>query len=137
MSLGDRLAAQIARSGPISIAEYMTRCLHDPADGYYATRPALGAAGDFITAPGVSQMFGELIGLWVLETWDRLGRPSPVRLVEMGPGDGALISDAVPESLPLDFAIPLVFLVLLVPTLVSRPAVVAAAVCAAADSRCL
>ena len=93
MSLGDRLAAQIARSGPISVAEYMTRCLHDPADGYYATRPALGEGGDFITAPGVSQMFGELIGLWVLETWDRMGRPWPVRLVEMGPGDGALISD--------------------------------------------
>ena len=93
MSLLDRLRAQIAQDGPISIAEYFTRCLHDPRDGYYATRPALGEGGDFLTAPGVSQMFGELIGLWILETWTRMGWPSPVRLVEMGPGDGTLISD--------------------------------------------
>ncbi|EJL34853.1 hypothetical protein PMI01_01546 [Caulobacter sp. AP07] len=97
MSLLDRLRAQIAQDGPISVAEYFTRCLHDPRDGYYATRPAIegagGEGGDFLTAPGVSQMFGELIGLWLLETWTRLGRPSPVRLVEMGPGDGTLISD--------------------------------------------
>jgi NADH dehydrogenase [ubiquinone] 1 alpha subcomplex assembly factor 7 len=93
MSLLDRLRAQIAQDGPISVAEYFTRCLHDPRDGYYATRPALGERGDFLTAPGVSQMFGELIGLWILETWTRMGRPSPVRLVEMGPGDGTLIAD--------------------------------------------
>lgn len=93
MSLLDRLKSQIAQDGPISVAEYFTRCLHDPQDGYYATRPSLGESGDFLTAPGVSQMFGELIGLWILETWTRMGRPSPVRLVEMGPGDGTLISD--------------------------------------------
>jgi NADH dehydrogenase [ubiquinone] 1 alpha subcomplex assembly factor 7 len=93
MSLLDRLRAQIAQDGPISVAEYFTRCLHDPRDGYYATRPALGEGGDFLTAPGVSQMFGELIGLWLMETWTRMGRPSPVRLIEMGPGDGTLISD--------------------------------------------
>lgn len=95
MSLLDRLRAQIAQDGPISVAEYFTRCLHDPRDGYYATRPALGEGGDFLTAPGVSQMFGELIGLWLMETWDRLGRPGPVRLVELGPGDGTLISDVL------------------------------------------
>jgi NADH dehydrogenase [ubiquinone] 1 alpha subcomplex assembly factor 7 len=93
MSLLDRLRAQIAQDGPISVAEYFTRCLHDPRDGYYATRPALGEGGDFLTAPGVSQMFGELIGLWILETWTRMGRPAPVRLVEIGPGDGTLICD--------------------------------------------
>lgn len=93
MSLLDRLRAQIAQDGPISVAEYFTRCLHDPRDGYYANRPALGEGGDFLTAPGVSQMFGELIGLWLLETWTRMGRPSPMRLVEMGPGDGTLIAD--------------------------------------------
>ncbi|CAN7467428.1 class I SAM-dependent methyltransferase [Caulobacter sp. LjRoot300] len=93
MSLLDRLRAQIAQDGPISVAEYFTRCLHDPRDGYYATRPALGEGGDFLTAPGVSQMFGELIGLWILETWTLMGRPAPVRLVEIGPGDGTLISD--------------------------------------------
>lgn len=93
MSLLDRLKAQIAQDGPIGVAEYFTRCLHDPRDGYYATRPDLGAGGDFITAPLVSQMFGELIGLWAVETWTRMGSPTPFRLVEMGPGDGALISD--------------------------------------------
>ena len=93
MALRERLIAQIRAGGPISIAQYMTACLHDPLDGYYATRPALGEAGDFITAPLVSQMFGELIGLWLVEAWAAMGRPSPVRLVEIGPGDGTLISD--------------------------------------------
>jgi SAM-dependent MidA family methyltransferase len=77
------------------VADYMARCLFDPQDGYYATRPALGEDGDFITAPLVSQMFGELIGLWAAETWERLGRPARVLLVEMGPGDGTLMSDAL------------------------------------------
>jgi NADH dehydrogenase [ubiquinone] 1 alpha subcomplex assembly factor 7 len=93
MSLLDRLKAQIAQDGPIGVPEFFTRCLHDPRDGYYAMRPDLGAGGDFITAPLVSQMFGELIGLWVLETWTRMGRPAPFHLVEMGPGDGTLMSD--------------------------------------------
>lgn len=95
MGLGERLRAEIAAGGPISVADYMARCLFDPEDGYYATRPALGEDGDFITAPLVSQMFGELIGLWAAETWSRLGRPPRVLLVEMGPGDGTLMSDAL------------------------------------------
>ena len=93
MGLRDRLIAQVRESGPMSVAQYMTACLHDPADGYYATRPALGADGDFITAPLVSQMFGELIGLWAVACWQAMGRPSPFRLVEMGPGDGTLMDD--------------------------------------------
>jgi SAM-dependent MidA family methyltransferase len=93
MSLRKRLAAEIAAGGPISVAQFMTRCLHDPQHGYYATRPALGPDGDFITAPLISQMFGELIGAWVVATWQEMGAPTPVRLVEMGPGDGTLMSD--------------------------------------------
>jgi len=93
MSLLERLRAEIAQTGPLTVAEYMHRCLHDPQDGYYATRPALGEGGDFITAPLVSQMFGELIGLWAVEVWARMGSPERVRLVEVGPGDGALMSD--------------------------------------------
>ena len=95
MSLKDRLAREIALTGPMTIADYVTRCLHDPQDGYYATRPAIGATGDFITAPMVSQMFGELIGLWAVELWQRLGAPERVRLVEVGPGDGTLMADAL------------------------------------------
>jgi NADH dehydrogenase [ubiquinone] 1 alpha subcomplex assembly factor 7 len=95
MSLRDRLAAEIAADGPIDVAAFMTRCLHDPLDGYYATRPALGEAGDFITAPLVSQMFGELIGLWLIETWRGLGSPPRLILAEAGPGDGTLTSDVL------------------------------------------
>jgi SAM-dependent MidA family methyltransferase len=94
-SLGERLSARIAAEGPMSVADYMEACLHDPVDGYYAVRPALGAAGDFITAPHVSQMFGELLGLWAAEVWTRLGAPPRVRLVELGPGDGTLMSDVL------------------------------------------
>ena len=93
MSLKERLIAQIRANGPMTVAQYMHACLHDPTDGYYATRPALGEAGDFITAPLVSQMFGELIGLWAVETWRAMGAPRSFRLVEAGPGDGTLMAD--------------------------------------------
>jgi SAM-dependent MidA family methyltransferase len=88
-----RLAAQIAQTGPLTIAQYMTACLHDPQDGYYATRPAIGEPGDFLTAPMVSQMFGELIGVWAASAWRAMGGPDPFLLVEMGPGDGTLMED--------------------------------------------
>ena len=95
MSLLDRLKAEIATAGPMGVADYMNRCLHDPASGYYATWPAIGEDGDFVTAPMVSQMFGELIGLWAVETWRRLGDPARVLLVEAGPGTGTLMVDAL------------------------------------------
>jgi SAM-dependent MidA family methyltransferase len=93
LSLRDRLIRLIAADGPMTVEAYMRLCLHDPDHGYYATRPRLGAGGDFITAPMVSQMFGELIGLWSVETWTAMGRPTPFRLIEMGPGDGTLMVD--------------------------------------------
>lgn len=93
--LKERLAREIALTGPMTVADYVTRCLHDPQSGYYATRPAIGATGDFITAPMISQMFGELISLWAVELWERLGAPERVRLVEVGPGDGTLMADAL------------------------------------------
>ncbi len=79
----------------MTVAEFMTACLHDPGYGYYATRSRIGAEGDFITAPQVSQMFGELLGAWIAEVWGQLGSPSPFRLVELGPGDGTLMLDAL------------------------------------------
>jgi NADH dehydrogenase [ubiquinone] 1 alpha subcomplex assembly factor 7 len=88
-----RLARRIAQDGPMTVAEFMLACLHDPRDGYYATRPALGPQGDFLTAPLVSQMFGELVGAWLAEMWAQMGAPKPVRLVELGPGDGTLMHD--------------------------------------------
>ncbi|MGX1096087.1 class I SAM-dependent methyltransferase [Amorphus sp. MBR-141] len=91
--LAARLAAEIAETGPITVADYMARCLGDPHDGYYTTRIPFGAAGDFVTAPEVSQIFGELIGAWLLAVWDAAGAPEPVRLVELGPGRGTLMAD--------------------------------------------
>jgi len=93
MSLKQRLIEQIALEGPISVADYMNLCLFDARDGYYATRPALGAEGDFITAPMVSQMFGEMIGVWIAEVWQAMGAPDAFHLVEIGGGDGTLMSD--------------------------------------------
>ncbi len=93
MSLKARLQAQISAFGPISVAQYMGLCLHDPKDGYYAAHPKLGAEGDFLTAPLTSQMFGELIGLWTIAVWESMGRPEQLSLIEIGPGDGTLMSD--------------------------------------------
>lgn len=84
----------IAVEGPISIERYMALCLGHPVHGYYRTRDPLGAAGDFTTAPEISQIFGELLGLWTAEVWHGLGRPAPFRLVELGPGRGTLMADA-------------------------------------------
>ena len=81
--------------GPISIARYMEACLTHPEFGYYLTRDPLGAEGDFITAPEISQMFGEMVGLWIVDCWQKMGRPVPVQLVELGPGRGTLMADIV------------------------------------------
>ena len=91
--LGRRIAALIAAQGPISLAEFMTMALHDSAEGYYATRNPLGT--DFITAPEASQMFGELIGLWLAQTWHDQGKLKRPRLIELGPGRGTLMADAL------------------------------------------
>jgi len=85
----------IAAAGPMSIAEYMLLCLTHPQYGYYVTRDPLGAHGDFVTAPEISQMFGELIGVWMVAVWQQMGSPENVRVVELGPGRGTLMSDAL------------------------------------------
>lgn len=93
--LEHRIKALIRLGGPMSIADYMAIVLGDPEHGYYMSREVFGAGGDFITAPEVSQMFGEMLGLWAVDTWIRLGRPTPFRLVELGPGRGTLMADAL------------------------------------------
>ena len=92
-SLEDKLKHRIREAGPISVAEYMTICLLDPVQGYYPTRDPLGADGDFITAPEISQMFGEVLGLWCVQSWIDLGRPETLHLIEYGPGRGIMMSD--------------------------------------------
>lgn len=91
----DVLLGRIALSGPLTVADYMAEALGHPRFGYYATRDPLGAAGDFVTAPEISQMFGELIGLWCAVVWRAMGRPDPVHWGELGPGRGTLIADAL------------------------------------------
>ena len=94
MSLEERLIEHIRENGPMTVAEYMSACLYDSEDGYYATRPSIGgASADFLTAPEASQMFGELIGLWCAHEWDVLGKPA-FNLIELGPGRGVLMQDA-------------------------------------------
>ena len=87
------LLAQIAREGPMTLADYMTTCLHHPQHGYYSTRDPLGAHGDFTTAPEISQMFGELVGLSLAQAWQDQGAPADAVLAELGPGRGTLMAD--------------------------------------------
>jgi len=83
----------IEANGPLVVADYMALCLFDLEDGYYTTRQPFGATGDFTTAPEISQMFGELIGVWALSAWRAIGRPLSVTLAEIGPGRGTLMLD--------------------------------------------
>lgn len=87
------LLRQIGRLGPISISEFMTQCLYHPEHGYYTQAKPLGRAGDFITAPEISQMFGEMIGLCLAQNWLDQGAPDPFCLAELGPGSGQLMAD--------------------------------------------
>ncbi|MGH8732934.1 MAG: class I SAM-dependent methyltransferase, partial [Burkholderiales bacterium] len=94
-SLEAEIRRRIETAGPMPVAQYMSLCLSHPKQGYYTTRDPLGAAGDFTTAPEISQMFGELIGLWAAAAWRAMGAPENVRLVELGPGRGTMMQDAL------------------------------------------
>jgi SAM-dependent MidA family methyltransferase len=85
----------IAAAGPMPLSDYMRLCLTHPQYGYYITRDPLGAGGDFTTSPEISQMFGELIGLWMGAVWRQMGAPENVRVIELGPGRGTLMHDAL------------------------------------------
>jgi NADH dehydrogenase [ubiquinone] 1 alpha subcomplex assembly factor 7 len=87
------LAQTIKASGPISLATYMRQCLTNPSEGYYINKDPFGRAGDFVTSPEISQMFGELVGIWILAQWIAQGKPDRFRLVEFGPGRGTLMDD--------------------------------------------
>lgn len=99
---GPPLAAEIRKAigaaGPMPVAAYMQLCLTHPRYGYYTTRDPLGARGDFVTAPEISQMFGELTGLWLAALWQQLGAPVPMRLIELGPGRASMLIDALRAS---------------------------------------
>ena len=93
--LAEILKAQIRATGPLTVPEFMTLALQHPEHGYYRKQEAIGAQADFVTAPEISQVFGELVGLWLVQRWIDLGQPTPFTLVEFGPGKGTLMSDAL------------------------------------------
>jgi NADH dehydrogenase [ubiquinone] 1 alpha subcomplex assembly factor 7 len=96
--IAGRIAEQIRNGGPVSVAAFMTEAMFDPREGFYATKNPIGAGEDFITAPSISQMFGELIGLWCAQVWMDMGQPETVQLVELGPGTGQMMADIVRAS---------------------------------------
>ncbi len=79
----------------LPLNQALHRALYDPATGYYSHKNPLGRSGDFITAPEISQVFGEMLGLWCIEMWQRAGCPTPVRLLELGPGRGVMMADVL------------------------------------------
>lgn len=93
--LARELKARIRDDGPISVEAFMEACLCDPEHGYYCGAEVLGRGGDFVTAPEISQVFGELIGLWCVATWQAWGEPSRFNLVELGAGRGTMMADAL------------------------------------------
>jgi NADH dehydrogenase [ubiquinone] 1 alpha subcomplex assembly factor 7 len=95
LSLSEQIDTQIRTTGPMSLATYMGLCLSHPRHGYYAAGRPIGAAGDFITAPEISQMFGELIGFFFVNIWQQMGSPKSFTLLELGPGRGTLMQDAL------------------------------------------
>jgi SAM-dependent MidA family methyltransferase len=114
--LARRLAEAIRLGGPMSVQDYMAACLFDPAHGYYATREPFGRGGDFVTAPEISQMFGELIAIWLRGAYEAIGRPEPFTLAEIGPGRGTLIKDMLRTLGRLDGAMRAAMRVALVET---------------------
>jgi SAM-dependent MidA family methyltransferase len=94
-ALAQILAARIRAHGPMSLADYMADCLLHPQHGYYTTQNPFGSGGDFITAPDISQMFGELLGLSLAQAWLDQGAPNPFTLAELGPGRGTLLADVL------------------------------------------
>ncbi|MEL7488593.1 MAG: SAM-dependent methyltransferase [Pseudomonadota bacterium] len=91
--LEERLIALIKANGPMTVADYMADALGHAQEGYYATRLSIGAEGDFTTAPEISQIFGELIGLWLVQSWKDMGAPTAFNLIELGPGRGVMMAD--------------------------------------------
>jgi SAM-dependent MidA family methyltransferase len=93
LTLEQQIDLQIRTAGPMSVATYMGLCLTHPSKGYYKGPDPLGAKGDFVTAPEISQMFGELIGFWLVNLWQQMNEPKAFTLLELGPGRGTLMAD--------------------------------------------
>lgn len=90
-----RLVSQIQENGPMTVGQFMQIALTDPSDGYYTNQNPFGRSGDFITAPEISQLFGEMIGIWAIDVWQKMGAPTKFQLIEAGPGRGTLMADVL------------------------------------------
>ena len=92
-ALKKKIEKIITEQGPISISDFMKLALTDKKNGYYRKKMPLGSKGDFITSPDISQIFGEIIGVWILDLWIKLGKPKETQIVDLGGGRGTLLSD--------------------------------------------
>lgn len=103
--MNKRLIKQLNSKGYMSLSEFMTFCLYDPDCGYYMTHTPIGADFDFITSPEISQLFGEIICIWAVTVWEKMGKPTSIRIIELGPGNGTLADDFIRSSMHFqDFA---------------------------------
>jgi len=100
--LKDILLKRINTTGPMTLADYMAECLMHPEHGYYTGERVFGSEGDFITAPEISQMFGEMVGLWLADRWYKMDKPDGIQLIEFGPGRGTLMEDLLRATEPVE-----------------------------------